>query len=53
MGINKPYTCKECSKEIWAFNDITTKPGVEDPIILHAVCYERLKEFVWMYKELD
>lgn len=46
------YLCKECGKQIWAINEVKLKPGVEEPALLHSVCFERLKEFEWMYKDL-
>lgn len=36
--------CKECGKEIWGITKIVYTIGVEFPINLHTVCYERLLE---------
>lgn len=36
--------CAECGKEIWSIAQVFHTIGVELPIHLHAVCYERLKE---------
>lgn len=49
--IERPL-CQECGKEIWAISKFHTTIGVENPTFLHAVCYERLKEFEYMYKDL-
>lgn len=36
--------CEECNKEIWGISHIKFTLGVEKPVLLHAVCYERLLE---------
>jgi hypothetical protein len=44
--------CQECHKEIWGISHIQLTMGVEEPTLLHSVCWERLKEFEYMYKDL-
>lgn len=44
--------CSECGKQIWGIVKTTERIGTEKPTYLHTVCYERLKEFEWMYKDL-
>jgi len=36
--------CNQCGKEIWGISHIKYTLGVEAPITLHAVCYEKLME---------
>lgn len=45
--------CKECNKEIWGISKVFETMGTEKPTYLHSVCYERLKEIEWMFKDLD
>lgn len=44
--------CVECGKEIFAIAKIYYVMGVELPSLMHYVCYERLKEYEYMYKGL-
>ena len=41
--MNKP-PCEECGKEIYAITNLHYVIGAEHPVLLHAVCYERLKQ---------
>lgn len=41
---NSQYLCANCGKQIWSINDVLYKKGVEKPVHLHAVCYDRLLE---------
>ena len=40
--MTKHPNCKECNKEIWGISHIKYTLGVERPVLLHSVCYERL-----------
>jgi hypothetical protein len=47
----KPF-CDECGKEIFGLVQATCLIGAERPTFMHTACYERLKEYEFMYKEL-
>ena len=51
MKIKDEILCKECGKQIFAINLVNVKDGVELPAFMHAVCYERIKEFQKMVHE--
>jgi hypothetical protein len=41
--VDLEYLCAVCAKQIWAINTVSYKLGVEKPVHLHAVCYDRLQ----------
>ena len=43
--------CKLCDKEIWAIVKTTERIGVEKPVYLHAVCYERLQRSTALFNQ--
>lgn len=42
MNKQEHPNCSLCGKEIWGISKIFYTLGVELPILLHSVCYERL-----------
>ena len=48
--IQRP-ACTECGKEIWGISRMLFTIGVERPSLLHAVCFERLKDIEKEYRK--